>query len=164
VVAAYDQLLAQGLVEARKNRGFFVREAAPAGAEDAPAPPAMASAWTRATGSRAARPAPVNATALIRGMFHKISNKPQPAWACSRRTGWRSTFMPAAVRKVTSTRRCTSSRCSTASRMGDAACAGRCPQAGGADVPPRRSRSSPPSARRTRWTSSVARCCAQATR
>jgi DNA-binding GntR family transcriptional regulator len=28
VVAAYDQLLAQGLVEARKNRGFFVREAA----------------------------------------------------------------------------------------------------------------------------------------
>jgi len=35
VVAAYDQLLAQGLVEARRNRGFFVRElpaAAPAGA------------------------------------------------------------------------------------------------------------------------------------
>jgi DNA-binding transcriptional regulator YhcF (GntR family) len=27
VVAAYDQLLAQGLVEARKNRGFFVRDA-----------------------------------------------------------------------------------------------------------------------------------------
>ena len=27
VVAAYDQLLALGLVEARKNRGFFVREA-----------------------------------------------------------------------------------------------------------------------------------------
>jgi DNA-binding transcriptional regulator YhcF (GntR family) len=26
VVAAYDQLLAQGLVEARKNRGFFVRK------------------------------------------------------------------------------------------------------------------------------------------
>ncbi len=30
VVAAYDQLLAQGLVEARRNRGFFVRERAPA--------------------------------------------------------------------------------------------------------------------------------------
>jgi DNA-binding transcriptional regulator YhcF (GntR family) len=27
VVAAYDQLLAQGLVVARKNRGFFVRDA-----------------------------------------------------------------------------------------------------------------------------------------
>ena len=26
VVVAYDQLLAQGLVEARKNRGFYVRE------------------------------------------------------------------------------------------------------------------------------------------
>ena len=26
VVAAYDQLLAQGLVEARRNRGFYVRE------------------------------------------------------------------------------------------------------------------------------------------
>ena len=29
VVAAYDLLLAQGLVEARRNRGFFVRERAP---------------------------------------------------------------------------------------------------------------------------------------
>ena len=27
VVAAYDRLLAQGLVEARRQRGFFVREA-----------------------------------------------------------------------------------------------------------------------------------------
>ena len=30
VVAAYDQLQAQGLVEARRNRGFFVRDASPA--------------------------------------------------------------------------------------------------------------------------------------
>ncbi len=29
VVAAYDQLLAQGLLEARKKRGFFVRETRP---------------------------------------------------------------------------------------------------------------------------------------
>jgi DNA-binding transcriptional regulator YhcF (GntR family) len=28
VVAAYDRLLALGLVQARRNRGFFVREAA----------------------------------------------------------------------------------------------------------------------------------------
>ena len=57
VVAAYDQLLAQGLLEARKQRGFFVREAA-AGtlAHLAPlaAPPA---------------PRPFDATTLIRGMF-----------------------------------------------------------------------------------------------
>ena len=55
VVAAYDQLLAQGMVEARKNRGFFVREsraeparAAPADSREArrrrpgPRPPASA--------------------------------------------------------------------------------------------------------------------------
>src|SRR5215208_780726 len=48
VVAAYDQLLAQGMVEARKNRGFFVRESrtepAPA-AQRIPAKTAV-SAWT----------------------------------------------------------------------------------------------------------------------
>jgi len=56
VVAAYDQLLAQGLLEARKQRGFFVREpVAPRAARAAPA--------------AAPRPAPVDATALIRGMF-----------------------------------------------------------------------------------------------
>jgi DNA-binding transcriptional MocR family regulator len=57
VVAAYDQLQAAGLLEARSQRGFFVRE-------------------SRATPQRQARPAaalprqaPVDATALIRGMF-----------------------------------------------------------------------------------------------
>jgi DNA-binding GntR family transcriptional regulator len=41
VVAAYDQLLAQGLVEARRNRGFFVRGQAPRRppARTAPPPP-----------------------------------------------------------------------------------------------------------------------------
>jgi DNA-binding transcriptional MocR family regulator len=63
VVAAYDRLLAQGLVEARRQRGFFVREArAP---QVAPAP--------AATLLR-----PVDATALIRGMFHRGSSLPAP--------------------------------------------------------------------------------------
>lgn len=60
VVAAYDQLLAQGLLEARKKRGFFVRETRPqpvrlpaSGA--APVAPPL--------------PQPVDASALIRGMF-----------------------------------------------------------------------------------------------
>lgn len=53
VVAAYDRLQAQGLVIARPQRGFFVRE--PAAARAPLAPPA--------------RPAPVDATALIRSMF-----------------------------------------------------------------------------------------------
>jgi DNA-binding transcriptional MocR family regulator len=47
---------------------------------------------------------PVNATALIRGMFHKISNKPQPGMGVFPPDWLESTFMPAAVRKVTGTR------------------------------------------------------------
>ena len=60
VVAAYDQLQAQGLVEARRQRGFFVRE---------PAAMARAAALPRSPASPPAMPAPVDATALIRGMF-----------------------------------------------------------------------------------------------
>jgi len=69
VVAAYDQLLAQGLVEARRQRGFFVREPRPADAAR-PAP--------HATAGAAGRPRPVDATALIRGMFHQGSTLPAP--------------------------------------------------------------------------------------
>ena len=104
VVAAYDQLLAQGMVEARKNRGFFVRESRPEPASGAlqrgatGGPPA-------AVGSAAARGyAPVDATALIRGMFHQVSNKPQPGMGVLPADWLESSFMPAAVRKVTSTR------------------------------------------------------------
>ncbi len=113
VVAAYDQLLAQGLVEARKNRGFFVRELAPMGADapaavDAVAMEAAGGNWTTAhwfaaRGAGRGSP-PVNATALIRGMFHKISDKPQPGMGVLPPQWLESTFMPAAVRKVTSTR------------------------------------------------------------
>ena len=95
VVAAYDQLLAQGLVEARKNRGFFVREMAPALAERAP---------ERAVAAVEGGAPPVNATALIRGMFHKVSDKPQPGMGVFPPEWLESTFMPAAVRKVTGTR------------------------------------------------------------
>ena len=113
VVAAYDQLLAQGLVEARKNRGFFVRELAPVGADapatvDAVAMEAAGGNWTTAhwfaaRGAGRGSP-PVNATALIRGMFHKISDMPQPGMGVLPPQWLESTFMPAAVRKVTSTR------------------------------------------------------------
>ncbi|HSI59387.1 MAG TPA: PLP-dependent aminotransferase family protein [Ideonella sp.] len=73
VVAAYDQLLAQGLVEARRQRGFFVREAklAPAMRRPVAEPaPAGAATWSRV--------APVDATALIRGMFHGNTGRPAP--------------------------------------------------------------------------------------
>ena len=64
VVAAYDRLQARGLVEARPQRGYFVRsvdedpatKAVRDGAHDAVAPPA----------------APTHATALVRGMFHQM--------------------------------------------------------------------------------------------
>ncbi|MDP3227056.1 MAG: PLP-dependent aminotransferase family protein [Acidovorax sp.] len=115
VVAAYDQLLAQGLVEARKNRGFFVREMAPAmaperapddgpaDADDRPTGNWSTAHWFAARGAGRGAP-PVNATALIRGMFHKISDKPQPGMGVFPPEWLESTFMPAAVRKVTSTR------------------------------------------------------------
>nr|WP_110401494.1 PLP-dependent aminotransferase family protein [Sphaerotilus hippei] len=66
VVAAYDQLLAQGLVEARSQRGFFVREirrelpTAPLAADPAP------------------HRVPVDASALIRGMLGGNSQRPGP--------------------------------------------------------------------------------------
>ena len=68
VVSAYDQLQAQGLVEARRHRGFFVR-----------GPQTTA----RATAAAAARPAtllaaPLDATALIRGMFQQGSSPSGP--------------------------------------------------------------------------------------
>lgn len=111
VVAAYDQLLAQGLVEARKNRGFFVRESGGLRGEE-PEPPSLAAMADSASPTfstfhwLAARrgPAPVNATSLIRGMFHKISNKPQPGMGVFPSDWLESTFVPAAVRKVTSPR------------------------------------------------------------
>lgn len=106
VVAAYDQLLAQGMVEARKNRGFFVREsrAGPASAA-AQRPPLATGPLAPAVNPADARShAPIDATALIRGMFHKASNKPQPGMGVFPAEWLESTFMPAAVRKVTSTR------------------------------------------------------------
>ena len=88
VVAAYDQLLAQGLIEARRQRGFFVRDVAPA----------QASAPQRNDAS----PVAADASSLIRGMFHRQSDKPQPGMGVFPPDWMESTFMPAAVRRVTS--------------------------------------------------------------
>ena len=69
VVAAYDQLQAQGLVEARSQRGFFVRERDPRTAGGARAGVAAASP---------VRPLPNSATALIRGMFQAPGGRSMP--------------------------------------------------------------------------------------
>jgi len=93
VVAAYDQLLAQGLVEARRQRGFFVRDSAPLADEQ----PALQRA-----GLTAASQVPADASSLIRSMFHRQSDKPQPGMGVFPPDWMESTFMPAAVRRVTS--------------------------------------------------------------
>ena len=79
VVAAYDQLLAQGLVEAKRQRGFFVR-GVDVGAHDTP-PAAPRLELTTETTLRPAtplRPPPVDATALIRGRFAADAQHPAP--------------------------------------------------------------------------------------
>ena len=119
VVAAYDQLQAQGLVVARRNSGFFVRDAAfntqnrvlaPVDSEQSAIKsiasiasgdyPSAASSgpavWT------ATRHVPVDATALIRGMFHSVSKKPQPGMGVFPADWLETTFMSAAVRRFTS--------------------------------------------------------------
>ena len=98
VVAAYDQLLAQGLVEARRQKGFYVRDSAATG------PGADASGVPAAASSPAIQPVPADASALIRGMFYRPSDKPQPGMGVFPPDWLEATFMPAAVRKVTGTK------------------------------------------------------------
>lgn len=64
VVAAYDRLQAQGLVEARPQRGYFVRGVA----DEAPA----AARRDGARSPASVLAAPTHATALVRGMFHQM--------------------------------------------------------------------------------------------
>ena len=76
VVGAYDLLLAQGLVEARPQRGFFVRDLVQAQAGSTrlrqPAPDGVAAR------APASLPAPVDATALIRSMFQAQDGRLSP--------------------------------------------------------------------------------------
>ena len=97
VVAAYDQLQAQGLVVAHKNRGFFVRDSA------SNMPFAQAGRAQHAVQDIASEVrAPVDAAALIRGMFHSVSPRPQPGMGVFPADWLETRFLPAAVRKVTS--------------------------------------------------------------
>ena len=123
VVAAYDQLQAQGLVVSRKNSGFFVRDTAfgaskrpPTQSEPADeamntiaySPPGATldappdKPWRTATWV-ASRPsqAPVDATALIRGMFQPVGPKAQPGMGVFPADWLDTAFLPQAVRKVT---------------------------------------------------------------
>jgi len=87
VVAAYDQLLAAGLVEARKQRGFYVRLAAPAERSDTSGP---------------RTPMPNSATALIRGMFQPPGSHPMPGLGTLPVDWLDLPMLASALRKVTS--------------------------------------------------------------
>jgi DNA-binding transcriptional MocR family regulator len=121
VVAAYDQLVAAGLVEARKQKGFYVRDIQnnrsnqplaqknnaqaaikKVAIEDLPGGLSLR-ASTGLTGRLQAR---IDATALIRGMFHHNrgglgTHWPQPGMGVFPPDWLESDFMSAAVRKVT---------------------------------------------------------------
>ena len=111
-------MLASGLVEARKNRGFFVREfngfndtglknasnLAVAGvfnAYDAISNIANTSIETSKPFS-AKIVNPANAAMLIRGMFHQTNDKPQPGMGVFPPDWLAASFVNSAVRKVTS--------------------------------------------------------------
>ena len=108
VVAAYDQLLAQGLVQAHKNRGFYVRPqsvtAEKRGPEDVEEVEPLTGERQKVKHGFEASHVPVNATALIRGMFQGSSNKPQPGMGVFPPDWLETNFLPTAVRKVTSSR------------------------------------------------------------
>jgi len=93
VVAAYDQLLALGLVEARKQRGFFVRD----GLAARPAAPG-----TIASDRASAHPLPVSATSLIRGMFQPPGARPMPGLGTLPADWLDLPLLAGALRKVSS--------------------------------------------------------------
>jgi DNA-binding transcriptional MocR family regulator len=99
VVAAYDQLLALGLVEARKNRGFFVRELNQFSTKNNQ----LADVFVdKLAINNIAKPInPINAAMLIRGMFVQASSKPQPGMGVFPPDWLASSFLSSAVRKVT---------------------------------------------------------------
>jgi len=98
VVAAYDQLLAQGLVEARRQRGFFVRDLREPGSEHAPDRAGRDQPSARTT----RLPLPTSATSLIRGMFQPPGGRPMPGLGTLPADWLDSPLLAAALRKVTS--------------------------------------------------------------
>ena len=104
VVAAYDKLLALGLVEARRQRGFFVRETAPddASKRTSPRSPKGAAAGPAGADRVPAHPLPISATALIRGMFQPPGARPMPGLGTLPADWLDLPLLAGALRKVTS--------------------------------------------------------------
>ena len=98
VVAAYDQLQAQGLVEARRQRGFFVR------GHDAETASTSSTAARNGSAMKSVRPMPDSATALIRGMFQAPGGKPMPGLGTLPAEWLDAPMLTAAMRRATSSR------------------------------------------------------------
>ena len=94
VVGAYDRLLAQGLVQARPQRGFFVRGAV---AETRAVPRSARSADPAAPVRHAA---PIDATALIRSMFQAQGRLPAPGMGTLPEEWLDGALLQGALRKV----------------------------------------------------------------
>ncbi|MFZ2649683.1 MAG: PLP-dependent aminotransferase family protein [Burkholderiaceae bacterium] len=90
VVAAYDQLQAQGMIEARRRRGFFVRSQTP---ESGAAVPQSALPPSHA-------PLPISATTLIRGMFQPPRGHAMPGLGTLPIDWLDSALLCSALRKV----------------------------------------------------------------
>jgi DNA-binding transcriptional MocR family regulator len=120
VVAAYDQLVASGLVEARKQRGFFVRDVQLSPFEEQNKASARMETTQDAIDSVANKSSTlrdsaglgvkmqrrIDATALIRGMFHRGDSgraQPQPGMGVFPPEWLESDFIATAMRKVTGT-------------------------------------------------------------
>jgi DNA-binding transcriptional MocR family regulator len=105
VVAAYDQLVASGLVEARKQKGFYVRDVHIFKPNEQLAGINTAPKATKLIVSTALHERPrIDATALIRGMFAKTggaaSLQLQPGMGVLPPDWMESDFLGPAVRKV----------------------------------------------------------------
>lgn len=92
VVAAYDQLLAQGLIEARSQRGYFVRQAPRALPEHSP---------TDSKPHPFQPSTPIDATTLIRGMFHEPGARPMPGLGTLPPAWLDANMLGTALRRVT---------------------------------------------------------------
>ncbi len=103
VVAAYDLLQAQGLVESRRQRGFYVRDYVqkepPARAQQAPAAIKNRTLKDAIALAMPAASARINATSLIRGMMHNAPH-PQPGAGMFPADWLHNQFMASALRKV----------------------------------------------------------------
>ena len=99
VVGAYDLLQARGLVQARPQRGFFVRDAVRdtgrEGTRHAPGLPTAA-----AQRDPAPLPAPVDATALIRSMFQAQGGLPAPGMGTLPEAWLDATLLQRTLRRV----------------------------------------------------------------